>query len=284
MSDSSFLKPLKMVRGLAAVSLIAGAALAAQPALACTMQNWTDQFGDVYANNPLNNSGEDVDGNVSNVGGVQRYSGFCGMRAGPGTGFVEDDRPGNIDRIVARFYVLRNSLGSGTPIIYAGYGSNDAEAFRVTMNAAGTVTLIDSATGQSVSQSGSTNWMSIEIDWGRAAGDGFIKLSVNGQADVENDTLNNAGSPQLSYVRLGNVDGAASGTITFDSYESRRSTAVGRLMVADANNDGVVNVVDVTALSNELLNDVLTPGQPDCNEDGEVNVVDITCLANIILN
>lgn len=254
-------------RTAAAGALLLGAAFASQAAMACTLDNWSSTSGAVAAGDPLAN-------------GITRYSGLCGMEA-TGTGHVQDDNPGGIDRIVARFYFLADN--SDLSEVYAGYGDNagGSERFSVTMDAAGNVVLTDATSGQTVSQAGNPgDWNSIEIDWAQGAGNGVISLSVNGAAATENTTLSNAGA-QLQSVRLGNLNGSA-GTTRFDAYESRRSTAVGRLIVSDANNDGNVNVGDITVMSNEIFASTLATGQPDCNEDGLVNVGDITCASNII--
>ena len=255
-------------RTAAAGALLLGAAFAGQAAMACTLDNWSSNSGAVSAGDPF-------------AEGIARYSGLCGMQA-TGAGYVQDDNPGGIDRIVARFYVLNTN--TATAEIYSGYGDNvgGSERFNVTLDNAGGVTLTDTATGQSVTQSGGTAWLSVEIDWAQGAGNGVISLSVNGQTPAENTTLNNAGA-QLQSVRLGNIDGAA-GNINFDAYESRRSTAVGRLVTGDANNDGAVTVFDAIAIVNESAgpgSGTLATGQPDCNEDGGVTVFDAICAINV---
>jgi len=264
MSHTSHNNLVKRVAGLGA--LAAGALLASQAAFACQTTNWSATSGAVVAGSPTPDA-------------VARYSGLCGLEA-TGSGFVQDNSPGGIDRIVARFYVLNDNTATAT--VYSGFGATDGtgQRFSVSLNNAGQVTLTDTATGQSVSQSGATNWLSVEIDWGQGAGSGFISLSVNGQTAEETTGLSNSGTA-LQSVRLGNLNGAA-GTLGFDSYESRRSTAVGRLLVSDANNDSVINVGDITVMANEVFSSVLATGQPDCNEDGLVNVGDITCASNLI--
>ena len=55
--------------------------------------------------------------------------------------------------------------------------------------------------------------------------------------------------------------------------------------VGDVNADGVVNVSDVTALVNKILQSADTfESVCDVNADGVVNVSDVTALVNIILN
>lgn len=51
----------------------------------------------------------------------------------------------------------------------------------------------------------------------------------------------------------------------------------------DANDDGNINILDVTATLNDILAIAPAPGDADCNEDGNVNILDVTCILNIIL-
>ena len=254
-------------RTFAAGAVLAGAMLVSQAAMACTLDNWSANNGAVVAGDPSADS-------------IARYAGFCGMQV-TGTGYVQDNNPGGISRIVARFYVLNTN--TGTAEIYAGYGdtSGGSERFNVTLDNAGTVTLTDTATGQSVQQTGSTDWLSVEVDWAEGAGDGVVSLSVNGQTASENAALNNSGTP-LQSVRLGSLD-AAVGTLNFDAYESRRSTAVGRLIVGDADNNSTVGGGDLSAVIAEFLDGTLAPGTPDCDENGSVGGGDLSCVIDIFL-
>lgn len=268
MSDRFRLNLNATRRGWLAALAVAGVAFAA-PAMACTTANWSSESGAVLAGDPM-------------ADGVARYQGECGLEV-TGTGFVQDDRPAGIDRIVTRFYVLNDNTATAT--VYSGFGDTGGgdERFNVTLDSGGNVTLTDTVSGANVSQSGATNWLSVEIDWGRGAGDGFISLSVNGQTAVEDTGLSNDSGPSLSSVRLGNLNGA-SGALSFDSYESRRSTAVGRLCNCNANgsSDDVVNVQDMIVLSNEIGGASLASGTPDCNNDGGVTVQDYIQTVNIV--
>jgi subtilisin family serine protease len=51
----------------------------------------------------------------------------------------------------------------------------------------------------------------------------------------------------------------------------------------DANADGEINILDVTAILNDILAISSAPGSGDCNQDGDVNILDVTCVLNIIL-
>ena len=54
-------------------------------------------------------------------------------------------------------------------------------------------------------------------------------------------------------------------------------------LVGDVNADGDVNVMDITALIDEIMNDGTNP-RADVNGDGDINVMDITALIDIIMN
>ena len=51
----------------------------------------------------------------------------------------------------------------------------------------------------------------------------------------------------------------------------------------DVNGDGEVDVRDITALIDVIMNDGVNP-RADVNEDGEIDVRDITELIDIIMN
>lgn len=249
----------------AAAACLLGLMMAAQSAMACTVGNWSTNSGNVDAGGPDTS--------------LARYSGLCAMGA-PDTAvaWVQDNSPGGINRIRARFYVL-NELDSGqSAVVYRGFSdtSGGGPLFTVRLATDGTVRLIDNATATEVQQTASTNWVSVEIDWSQDSVNGTISLSVNGQAPVVNDLLSNTGS-SLQAVRLGNLLGAA-GSLNFDAYESRRTTAIGRLCVGDGNGDGSIGFPDVTEVFNEVSSAgvELSAGQPDVDENGSVGFPDVT--------
>ena len=51
----------------------------------------------------------------------------------------------------------------------------------------------------------------------------------------------------------------------------------------DLNGDGSVNVIDIVALVNIILNDLDSQGA-DYNGDGTVNVIDVVALVHFVLN
>ena len=256
----------------ATATLALGLLLGAQTAMACTVDNWNGgNSGNVTAGGP-------------NSGGIARYAGICSMETpSAANAWVQDDSPGGIDRIRARFYV-RNGLSSGASLIYRGFSTTGGtgQLFTVFLNSAGSVTLIDNATGTQVQQAGNTAWSSVEIDWSQGAGDGFISLSVNGQTPAQQTGLANAGAG-LQSVRLGNLNSAA-GTLGFDAYESRRTTEIGRLCRGNPDADGTRDINDLQVLFTELqtLGGTPAPGTPDANEDGSVGLPDLNVIFGFI--
>jgi hypothetical protein len=252
-----------------------------QSALACSVALWANSdTTTVIVGTPIEAVLDDR---------VPRYSGECGMKnRADQADFVEDDSPGGINRIRARFYVFTGH--SGEARVYSGFDSG-SRVFDVTVNGdTGEVTF--STAGGQVScpspncpAANSAAWNSIEIDWD--ADQGNMALWVNTDANEEpNAAATDAFTPgaQVTNVRLGNLDGA-SGTMYFDAYESRRQTAIGRLLRGDANADGNVTVFDAIAVVNETGSTPTDPnlsrGQPDCNEDGGVTIFDAICIVNV---
>ena len=60
-------------------------------------------------------------------------------------------------------------------------------------------------------------------------------------------------------------------------------TAPSLVIVGDVNEDGEVDVRDITALIDIIMNSG-TGAAADVNEDGEIDVRDITALIDIIMN
>ncbi|MGK7295898.1 MAG: dockerin type I domain-containing protein [Candidatus Wenzhouxiangella sp. M2_3B_020] len=262
---NAILAPIGRTGALVGFSLLAG------QAIACDLSLWNGGMG-----------GSPVAAQPNEAAQVSRYSGLCAMEAPTSVvSYVQDNSPGGIARIRARFYFL-NELDSGSAaFIYRGYSSTSGSGplFTIRANDAGTVALVDNATGSSVQQNAATDWVSVEIDWSQGSGDGVISLSVNGQTAVVDNTLSNSGAG-LQSVRLGNLNGA-SGTLTFDAYESRRTTEIGRLLAGDANGNGSVTITDASAIVAEL-DGTLQSGQPDCNENGAVTITDASCVVSLL--
>ena len=59
--------------------------------------------------------------------------------------------------------------------------------------------------------------------------------------------------------------------------------AAAQAIGGDANGDGTLDVLDVTALMRHILELETAPGSPDCTGDSAVDVLDVVCLTNRIL-
>jgi len=248
-------------------------AISAGSAYACSLANWSSTSGPIFANQPDGDSGDPV----TNTDDVPRYAGKCGSTAPDGvTAFVQDDRPGGIDRIIARFYVLNG--GASNAVVYRGNNSGDVELFNVTLDGSDATFNAGAASASASTQAG---WNSIEIDWDSAGGTG--SLIVNGGAPVALSGAVAAGA--VANVQLGNVNGASGGDLSFDGYEAHLSTPVGRICNcnADGSGDNEVNVIDFSAIALDLTNIDLASGTPDCNEDGQIDVLDASETALIII-
>ncbi|MCG8463541.1 MAG: hypothetical protein MI750_01660 [Xanthomonadales bacterium] len=262
---------------MTAAALLAAMSFA-NNAMACSLANWSDSSGAVVANQPDGAAGDPAADSTA----VARYEGLCGLRA-TGQGYVQDNRPNGINRIVTRFYVLNELGASQTATVYEGFGdeAGGSARFNVTIDDANMITLTDTTTGQSVSQAGDGGWDSVQLDWGSDASAGFISLSVNGAAAAETTGLSNAGG--LESVRMGNLNGAT-GNLNFDAYLAQRSTATERVCNCNANGsaDDQVNVQDVVVMVSELSGNGLAQGTPDCNETGTVDIQDIVLAVNLV--
>lgn len=246
----------KLGRMAAAGAFVAGSLFAAQAAFACTVDNWSTSFGNLAAGSPIE--------------GVARYSGLCAVQTPGGeVSYVQDNNPGGIGRIIARFYVLADNTEDA--VIYRGFDSGGSALFNVSLAADGQVTLSSGGTSTPPVAGVPGNWNSIEIDWNAA--DGLV-LTVNSEPPA---SVAFSASSMVDSVRLGNLNGAA-GTLNFDSYESRRSTEVGRLCNcnADASSDDVVDIGDIiSSVTDAGETSSLAPGTPDCDENGVIDIGDI---------
>jgi hypothetical protein len=259
-----------LLTGIALVGCL-GFAFNAQ-AQTCTISNW--------AGGPTNLSDADTG---TQGGSNRRYGGPCGLQVDiDGTErYVSDDSPQSETTYIARFYAFLDNAGSDPMVIFAADDGADDQiqvwynfpnagdlTLRVYDNGGGTNDLTESGIG--------SGWHSIEFAWDAAA-TSDIRFSVDGAADL-------TASPDTSGLaivnaHLGNVNGAGNGTsVDFDDFDSRRIERPGRLLLADANGDGVISGADNTALMIERLGGTFAAGQPDCNEDGTINGADNTCL------
>lgn len=256
-----------------AVGFGLGLFMAAQSAAACTLQNWSTVSGAVDPGGPNPNT---ANGEVLSP----RYAGVCAMAAS-GEGFVEDTSPGGIDRIRARFYVLADNTGDA--IVYEGFNGTTS-IFTVEVGSDGVITLAGDGISQPLTAAGSSgNWNSIELDWD--AGGDQVSLWVNSDAASENadDTEGLTSGQVVTSVQFGNLS-PAGGSLSFDAYESRRTTPVGRVCVGDADGNGSRGIGDLEVVFTEIQSAGSTPasGSPDADENGQIGIGDLEEIFSII--
>ncbi len=266
----SFSNNVKTFCGRLAVAGTLALSMGATSAMACSLANWSSVSGGFIANQPDGAAGDPVNASL-----IPRYSELCGSEAPAGAvSFAQDDRPGGIAQIIARFYVFND--GATDPQVYGGFSDNvgGGQLFDVSYSGANIVFTSGGANVQDAFQAG---WNSVEVEWNSG---GNISLIVNGAAA---QTTGGAATGSLSSVRFGNLTGAAGGSVYGDGYESHRTTPVGRICNCNANGsaDNMTNVQDIIATVNEAGGGALATGTPDCNEDGAINVQDIITAVNI---
>ena len=263
---------------LAGVALVAclGFAFNAQ-AQTCVVSNWAGGATNLT----------DADAGTQGASN-RRYGGPCGLQVDiDGTArFVSDDSPQSETTYIARFYAFMDNAGSDQMIVFAADDGTDDQiqvwynfpnagdlTLRVFDNGGTPTDLTESAVG--------AGWHSIELVWDAAA-TSDVRFSVDGAADLTASP--DTSGLTIANAHLGNVDGTATGggTVDFDDFDSRRIERPGRLLVADANDDGTVDIFDVQATGTEVTGGADAAGQPDCNEDGTVDIFDVQCTGGIV--
>jgi hypothetical protein len=225
-----------------------------------------------------------VGGSANSPPTIPRYSELCGFQLDNAQGHVQDNNATSDARYRARFYVLDGLTGAGAIDIFEAYADNGATnpLFKVAFDGSQFTFDATDAGGGSASVASANGWNLVEFDWD--SGTNTFSYWVN--ADALSDPANgdvNAGTGTVEAVRLGAPNGFASqtGKLTYDAFESRRTTPIGALLAGDGNNDGNVNSGDIISVINEFFNsNNLASGQPDCNGDGNVNSGDIICIIN----
>lgn len=264
-------------------SLLATALMAALPlsgAMACTINAWT---GNPSATAP------DAAGPAQ---GVARYSGVCALSADAGE-YVTDNYPGAEGTYRARFYVLTSAVTSAATIFRATADDNGggAEVLRVDLGSGGTTLSFfqnGAQVGSNVTGLTAGKWYSVEMFY-KTGTPGSFSATVAGNVTYTGGVAPTGitASGTIGSARLGFISGTGP-AMRFDAFESTRSadTAIGRLCRGDANGatPATINVLDRTAVNNEILGSSFAAGQPDCNEDGSINVLDRTCINNLILS
>ena len=208
-----------------------------------------------------------------------RYSNLCAMRV-TGTGSVRDFSPDH-SRIRVRFYTFLNQLaGTGNAVLFRAYAdeTDTTSLFEIRRNNGNLVFDTTAAGGGSQTVAVPNNWAAIEFDWQSG---GTMSIWVNADATSAGATTTvAAGTGTVDSARLGLITGLQgfTGAALFDAYEAHSTTAVGLLLVGDANGNGAVNSTDATRVFAESAPGTLSLGQPDCNLNGTVNSTDATCI------
>ena len=253
-------------------------AVAFTGANACSISAWSavDSLGVVAAD-----SGE--------APAFPRYSGRCSLRVvGAATAkYVQDNTPTNALSYKSRLYVIPTGVDTGAGgFLFLARDGAGANLIRIALTGGNLQTTVTgSAAAIPPIPVTSGRYYSIELEWAQGAAAPFsIKVQGAGSstAVTQTTTTNNA-TGVLKDVRLG-LSAGSTGTAFFDEYDSRRTTAPGRLLKCDANNDSLVSVADRIQVNNEILGLALTVGQPDANEDGIISIADRIQINNKILN
>jgi hypothetical protein len=231
-----------------------------QAGMACT----TDAWNGGVTGSPLAGS-PDTDN-------VARVFGLCGLQLSA-AGSVKDTSPDAEPTMMIRFYVKAN-LNSGAPVIFEAFSDNAATTGLVSVALDGSNFIFDAGDGNSGNVPAKPGWNLVEMSWVGGTG---MEYWVNTDSSGPATGSISAAAGTIESVVLGAAAGL-DGELTFDDYESRSATLVGGLLIGDANNDGEVNLFDISAtlLEIDFFNPVIQQGTPDCNMDGQVNLFDIS--------
>lgn len=246
---------------------------------ACTLAAW-DANANVTAGGPA----ETVASGLK----YARYAGTCSMKSdSPNAGTVTNSGltaaggPAAEERMIVRFYFLTQGTGTGT--LFTAYSDDAATTPVYTVTYDGTSVTVTPANGgtPAIMAVGSTNWHSVEIDW--ANNGGAMSLWVDTDAtDVAAAKNVGASESVVNSIEAVTLGGSSTFTsVIFDDYESRRSSAIGRLLLGDANNSGGITIADAVTIVNEL-GGAYSIGVPDCNESGGVSIADAICVVNLL--
>ncbi len=126
-------------------------------------------------------------------------------------------------------------------------------------------------------------------------GDAFVSVITEGGAVVKSPSLQNQTAWQTVTLPF-NSDGAASTTIQLEAmhnsngsekiigFDNVALTYIDNGILGDVNQDGTVDISDVTAMVNIILGKaVATTDMADVDGSGEIDISDVTLLVNIIL-
>jgi hypothetical protein len=281
--SSSLQRYLNMMRSKNLITLSAALALAAfgQAASACAISAWSSATGvTVAANTGLPSAG------------FARTSGACSLKTLGPSQFVSDTSPGSANSYKARFYVKADAGAAGA--IFKARNSGGTNIITITQSATGLAFNVNGAATQPAAiPTVAGRWYVVEMDWAAGAAASF-RVQGNGGLATTGVTSTSSAAPAadvIANVQLGNIDAAGAGVITFDEFDSRRTTAPGRLCRGDANNSsaaapvtGLLTGGDAQAIFAEVGAVALATGQPDYNQNGTVTGGDAQQIFNLITN
>ncbi len=272
----------KLAASLLALGLVAGM----QTASACVLSAWGGTAGTgQVAGGPGGADSDTTTGSVSDPDVFARYSGTCAMEASAAGQFVGDNSPNDAEaEFHVRFYFRPEA--SGTADLLTAYTADDgggSEVFTVSYDGTNVVVTPSSGASASAVAAAAGSWSSVELAWNQ---NGNISLWVNADATTDpasDATGSDSSGSAIGSVRFGTMSNSGI-TVQLDDYESRRTTAIGTLLPGDANADSALNIFDIIAMINEIVNGTLANGSPDFTEDGQVNIFDIINAINAIVN
>lgn len=243
-------------------------------ALACATDGWNTESGMVGVGQPF-------DATPPDLNGVARVEELCAMVA-TGTGYVQTNSPAHSE-VTNRVYIKADITGgAGTAKVLVLYSAEDGTGEVASIAHDGTNWVFTTG-GGSESVAATSGWDWIEYHWNGTT----FEYWVNADATMDPPTgsFDGGGAATIESVRLGLPEGLGglSGMFNFDSFQMNNMTAIGPLLIGDANGDMDVGPLDYFTVRDEILATAVAPGTPDCNLDGEVGPLDYFCIRDIIL-
>lgn len=266
------------VGGIALVTIAAFSLNAPAHAQTCTVANWDNSTGTLQAGDPSEDH--------------RRYGGPCSLQVSLDGNMAwvenETDQSGaslNESRYIARFYAFFGGVlaEAGEFVLFEAYDSNGVSLMTLYYDPEAGNLILDADTAEGMTVGTVSNrWHSIELEWNTS--NGTVSIDVGTAAGIEGDSETISTTDNIAAVRLGNVDGEASGGVLYiDDFDSRRMTKPGRLLVGDANGDEELSIADLFSVNNELgPAGIFAAGQPDCNEDGAITIADLFCINSLL--
>jgi hypothetical protein len=260
------------IKSILSLSTAIAMAVFTQGAQACAISAWSSATGITVADTG------------APAAGFSRYSGVCGLKTVGGAKFVQDNSPGSANSYKARFYVRPEAGAAGT--IFKARNAASASVLSVAANGTAFTFAVNGAVAATTVPYTAGAWYSVEMNFTAGAATTFTvtgnggTLAPGGTSVIVTAAASGAGDV-IANVQIGNIEAAGTGSIGFDEFDSRRTTAPGRLCRGDANGNGLIQGTDRTAITNDATGTLAT-GQADCTENGLVQGTDRTCVTNLI--